>query len=191
LCQARDLGGDELELMVDAWMGWDVDHTLRMADLMAPFNVTWIEEPLIPDDYKGYERLCRSVTTTQIAHGEHEFSEHGLRELIDRRAAHILQPDFTWCGGLTPVLRIQDEAQAAGIPIIPHRGGEVWAYHWISAQPHPPLAEVVIGDGEFPGGDPPLVGAPQIVDGCVMGADRPGFGVSLDRSRIPAPKRLE
>lgn len=185
LRKARDLGGDEIELMVDAWMGWDVDHTLRMAERMAEYHVAWIEEPLIPDDFPGYQRLCREVTTTLIAHGEHEFTEHGFRELIDRGAAQIIQPDFTWCGGFTAALRIAELAQRAGLPMIPHRGGEPWAYQWITAMARPPRAEVVLGDGDFPAADPKLVGAPRVENGMVIGENRAGFGVKL-----PAPEAM-
>lgn len=175
---ARELIGPEADLMLDAWMSWDVDYTLRMAELLAPYKLKWIEEPLSADDYAGYARLTAEIGTTSIAAGEHEYTHHGYQEFIERGCAHILQPDLTWCGGLTAALRILELAEPAGLPVIPHRGGEVWALHLVSAR-QLPLAELVIGDGEFPAGDPELAGAPTQQEGLIRPSDQPGFGVTI------------
>jgi len=175
---ARELGGPEADLMLDAWMSWDVDYTLRMAERLAPYHLKWIEEPLSADDYSGYARLTREIGTTQIAAGEHEYTHFGFGEFIRNRCAHVLQPDVTWCGGLTAALRILALAEAAGLPVIPHRGGEVWGLHLVAAKGLG-LAEQVIGDGEYPAGDPALSGAPRQQDGLITPTERPGFGVTL------------
>ena len=63
---------------------------------------------------------------TRIASGEHEATIYGFRELLRNHAAHVLQPDLTWSGGLTDARRVAAAADAAGVLLIPHRGGSVY-----------------------------------------------------------------
>jgi len=81
------------------------------------------------------------VRSTRIASGEHEATRFGFQELIRNRAAHILQPDITWSGGLTECLRIAAVAGAAGLPLIPHRGGSVYGMTLLCTLRGPTLAE--------------------------------------------------
>ena len=60
--------------------------------------------------------------------GEHEYTRYGFRRLIADRAVDILQPDVTWCGGITEARRIVAQAAAYDIPVIPH-GSSVYSYH--------------------------------------------------------------
>ena len=83
---------------------------------------------LPPDDYDGYEAVKRAVGSCLLTTGEHEYTRYGFRELIKRRAVDILQPDITWCGGLTEALKIYHMAAAYDIPCIPH-GSSVFSYH--------------------------------------------------------------
>ncbi len=175
---AREAIGPERELMIDAWMEWDVDTTLEIAERIAPLGIGWIEEPLPADDVRGYEELCRRCPIP-IAGGEHEFTAIGFRELIDRRLHHVLQPDACWVGGMTEMVKIYRMAHEAGLRVVPHRGAEVWGLHAIAALDSQPLAE---------SGRPWMTwveGQPEIVAGEIRVEDRPGFGVTL---RDVAPK---
>jgi L-rhamnonate dehydratase len=169
---ARDAIGPDRELMIDAWMAWDVDTTLAIAERIGPLGIGWIEEPLSADDLRGYEELCRHCPIP-IAGGEHEFTAIGFRELIDRRLHHVLQPDACWVGGMTEMVKIYRMAQEAGLRVVPHRGAEVWGLHAIAALDPRPLAE---------SGRPWMTwveGQPAIVAGEVRVGDRPGFGVTV------------
>ena len=44
--------GDEIELMADANEAWRVDQALKASNELSNFNLTWLEEPITPDDYK-------------------------------------------------------------------------------------------------------------------------------------------
>ena len=101
-------------------------YTIDLAERVAEARLYFIEEPILPDDVDGYARLCREVRSTRIASGEHEATIYGFRELLRNRAAHILQPDLTWSGGLTDARRVAAAAEAAGVALIPHRGGSVY-----------------------------------------------------------------
>src|SRR5438128_957798 len=49
--------GDGIELMVDAGLCWDTATAIRRAQQFEPFRLTWLEEPLHPDNVEGYGRL--------------------------------------------------------------------------------------------------------------------------------------
>lgn len=174
---ARKAIGPDAELMIDVLCRWNVPYTMEMADRLAPSKLMFIEEPLNPDDLAGYHQLCQKIETTKIAHGEHEYTRYGFENLITRKAAHILQPDITWSGGLTELRRIAALAQAAQLPLIPHRGGSVFGLHFILATPNCNLAES-FGIGE-PGNEMMQAMSPKFADGHIYPSDKPGFGLSL------------
>src|SRR5206468_9852022 len=113
-------------LMIDVLCRWNVEYTIEFAARVEEAKLYFVEEPLLPDDYPGYARLCREVKSTRIASGEHEFTHYGFEQLLERKAAQVLQPDLTWSGGLTTGLRVAGMAAAQGIPVAPHRGGSVY-----------------------------------------------------------------
>lgn len=174
---ARKAIGPDADLMIDVLCRWNVPYTLEMADRLAPSKLMFIEEPLNPDDMAGYNQLCEKVQTTKIAHGEHEYTRYGFENLIARKAAHILQPDITWSGGLTELRRIAALAQAAQLPMIPHRGGSLFGLHFILATPNCNLAES-FGIGE-PGNEMMQAMSPRFADGHIYPSDKPGFGLTL------------
>jgi L-rhamnonate dehydratase len=175
--RARARLGPEVELYVDAFLEWDVDTTLRLADAFVASGVRWIEEPLSPDDLDGYAELCRR-SPIPIAGGEHECGLHGFREIVARRAHQILQPDASWCGGLTALRQIFRLGAESGLRVVPHRGGEVWGLHAIAALSRAPLAESRRPWVTW------LRGEPRIEHGVIRPTDAPGFGVELDPAAL-------
>ncbi|MBW3540472.1 MAG: mandelate racemase/muconate lactonizing enzyme family protein [Planctomycetes bacterium] len=176
--QARRAVGDDALLMVDAWMRWDVETTLAVAERIAPFGIEWIEEPLPPDDLAGYARLAEECPLP-IAGGEHEFTAAGFAPLIEGRLHQVLQPDVSWCGGLTELLKIYAAAQRAGLRVCPHRGAEIWALHAVAALDDQPLAE---------SGRPWMTwigGQPAISEGSIKVPEAPGLGVHFDEDALP------
>jgi L-rhamnonate dehydratase len=170
--RARDRVGPAATLMVDAWMKWDVASTLQFAEAVAPLGIAWIEEPLPPDDLKGYAELTRR-SPIPIAGGEHEFTAAAFAELIERRLHHIVQPDVCWCGGMTELVKIYRVAKEHGVRVCPHRGAELWGLHAIAALDPQPLAESGRPWMTWVGGQPP------IKDGIIAAPSGPGFGALI------------
>ena len=105
--------------MADAYMGWDLPYAAEMCRRLEKYNLSWLEEPFIPDDLKSYAKL-RKETSIPISGGEHEFTRWGFQEIIEKEAMDILQPDLHRCGGISEGLKIAAMAYAAGLPVIPH-----------------------------------------------------------------------
>ncbi|HYI25538.1 MAG TPA: enolase C-terminal domain-like protein [Thermomicrobiales bacterium] len=187
--KTRETVGPDADIMLDCYMAWSVDYTLRMSRLAEPLGVRWIEESLPPDDFDGYAEIT-AKSDVPIATGEHEYTRWGYRELIGRRCCHILQPDLAWVGGISEAKKIAAMASAWGIDVIPHAGGlHPWALHFIASTVNTPLAEwVVIGNQGEENPIRPLFpyldGAPVPVDGRISPTDSPGIGVSPIAERL-------
>jgi len=186
----REAVGPEIELMADAYMGWDVSYAIRMIGMIedAGLNLHWVEEPLIPDDIDGYARIRRSVSTP-ISGGEHEFTRYGFRELIRREAVDILQPDVNRVGGITEARKIWALAAAESMRVIPH-AGQAHNYHLVMAHLNSPMAEYFPSTSEgAPLDDDTLFwelfqGEPLVVDGHVTLSSKPGLGLELNMDRV-------
>jgi len=170
--RVRDRLGQEAMVMIDAFARWDFESSLEVAEAIADQQVSWLEEPLPPDDLDGYEALA-GRSPVPIAGGEHEYTAAGFQQLIDRKLHHILQPDINWCGGLTTLVEVYRMAQSHGIRVCPHRGSEPFALQAIAALDDDPLAESPRNWFHS------LAGAPQIEQGSIRPGEAPGFGVSL------------
>jgi L-alanine-DL-glutamate epimerase-like enolase superfamily enzyme len=118
----RETVGDDIDIMADAYMGWDLEYALRMCRALAPFNMKWIEEPLLPDQLREYARLRRE-SPVPIAAGEHETTRYGFSQIIDAEALDIIQFDIGRVGGFSEARKVCALAQAAGLPVYTHAYG--------------------------------------------------------------------
>ncbi|MAI41057.1 MAG: mandelate racemase/muconate lactonizing enzyme family protein [Candidatus Azotimanducaceae bacterium] len=169
----RAVLGPDVTIMGDAFMGLDVDSTLRLADELSDVGLSWIEEPLLPDDLEGYARL-RDECPIPIAGGEHEYTAKAFDLLMRERLHTIVQPDVCWCGGMTELLKIYRLGAEYGIDVCPHRGSEIWSLHAICALDPNPLAE---------SGRPWMTWVkdqPSVKNGQITLGEADGFGVAFD-----------
>ncbi len=180
---ARSLFGAEARLMVDAYMSWEADYAEAVARAAAPYNLFWIEDVLQPDDIEGAAALRARVQPLKLVGGEHEFTVHAFRHIARAEALDIWQPDITWCGGLTETLRIAQLAKEKGVPLCPHRGGEVWGLHFLAAGYGEDLAECHMGN--FAVKQHALwLGEPQPIDGHLAVGEGAGFGVAVNEAML-------
>ncbi|WP_166347653.1 enolase C-terminal domain-like protein [Phytoactinopolyspora limicola] len=117
----RDEGGEDLDIMLDAWSSWDVMFTVDVARAVRDARVCWIEEPLNTDDAAGYRRLRDHLGgDVAIAGGEHEYGRWGFAALTADAVFDVYQPDPHWAGGISEVAKIGTLLSAAGAVMIPH-----------------------------------------------------------------------
>jgi L-alanine-DL-glutamate epimerase-like enolase superfamily enzyme len=186
----RESVGDGIDLMADAYMGWTLDYAKRMLPLLEPFQLRWLEEPVIPDDIHGYAEL-KSYARIPIAGGEHEFTLYGFRDLLEARALDYIQFDTSRVGGITQARKIAALAEAYSVPVIPH-AGQMHNYHVVMASLNSPMAEyfpmvdVEVGNELF---WYIFQGEPKAKDGCIdLDDNTPGLGLSINE---PGLERFE
>jgi L-alanine-DL-glutamate epimerase-like enolase superfamily enzyme len=182
----RETVGDGIDVMADAYMGWTLDYAKRMLPLLEPFNLRWLEEPVIPDDVHGYAEL-KSYGRIPIAGGEHEFTSYGFRDLLEARALDYIQFDTNRVGGLTQARKIAALAEAYSVPVIPH-AGQMHNYHVVMASLNSPMAEyfpvvdVEVGNELF---WYIFNGEPKAKDGFInLDESVPGLGLTIDEGAL-------
>lgn len=144
----------------------------------------WVEEPLSPDDITGHAELARTVETP-IATGEIAQTRHEFRELIEQRAADILQPDAGVIGGVSEWLRVARTAETFGIPVAPHWHANLHV-HLAAATPncltieHFELEKDIYNFEQLVTADTRL----EARGGTVICPDRPGVGIEFDEEAV-------
>ena len=182
----REAVGSDIDVMADAYMGWTLDYAKRMLPLLEPFQLRWLEEPVIPDDIQGYAEL-KSYGRIPIAGGEHEFTLYGFRDLLQARAVDYIQFDTNRVGGITQARKIAALAEAYSVPVIPH-AGQMHNYHVVMASLNSPMAEyfpmvdVEVGNELF---WYLFEGEPKAKDGFIDLDDNvPGLGLTIDEAKL-------
>jgi L-alanine-DL-glutamate epimerase-like enolase superfamily enzyme len=173
----REHLGAGFPLMVDANMKWSVDGAIRAARALLPFDLTWLEEPTIPDDPAGHARIVREGGLP-IAAGENLRTLWEFKLYVAGGAVTYPEPDVTNCGGVTPFMKIAHLAEAFNLPVTSHGAHDV-TVHLLAACPNRSYLEAH-GFGLERYIAEPL----QIQDGFALAPDRPGHGISFDWSGL-------
>jgi L-lyxonate dehydratase len=182
----REVVGDGIDIMADAYMGWNLDYARRMVPLLEPYHLRWLEEPVIPDDLQGYVAL-KALGRIPIAGGEHGFTQYEFRDLLEARAVDYIQFDTNRVGGITQARKISAMAESFGVPVVPH-AGQMHNYHIVMASLNSPMAEyfppvdVEVGNELF---WYIFNGEPVAKNGGIdLRDDVPGLGLTVNESAL-------
>ena len=169
----REHIGAEFPLMVDANMKWSVDEAIRAARALQPFDLTWIEEPTIPDDPAGHARIVREGGLP-VAAGENLRSLWEFKQYITGGGVTYPEPDVTNCGGITQFMKIAHLAEAFNMPVTSHGAHDV-TVHLLAACPNRSYLEAHgFGLERY------IAEALQIEEGLALAPNRPGHGIEFD-----------
>ena len=124
---AREALGPEVKIMADAHGTFSVTEAKRFCRGVEDANLYWFEEPISPDNKAGTAAV-RATTATPIAAGESEFTRFNVRELIERQAVDVIQPDCAIIGGITEARRVAALAEAHQLELAPHCWGSAFSF---------------------------------------------------------------
>jgi len=199
----RSAVGPDIGLMIDAHSWWRMgDKTyspetiLNLANSMAEFQPTWLEEPLPPDDHEAYSQLKKNAKFP-IATGEHETDEEGFMDLFDKSCADFIQMDVCCQGGFTMAQRIFEKVKEHQLRFAFHSWGtnlEVLAaahlgvcweedvVEWLEF----PCYSNEKGPGMYPfAASEEILKEPLMIEeGHLIMPDGPGLGVMVDEGII-------
>jgi D-galactarolactone cycloisomerase len=189
----RSAVGPDIQVMVDANEAYDALEAIRLGRRIHQYDITWFEEPVAPEDLRGYEEV-KQRQEIPVAGGEAEFTRFGFKEILARKAMDIIQPDICAAGGFTECMIIAAMANAFGVRCNPHVWGTAVAMaaslHWIAVIPdtpwslHPASPIFECDKTEHPIRDALLVDELLPKNGQIRINDRPGLGIDLDTSAL-------
>lgn len=118
---ARKAIGKDAQLFVDANGGYARKQALELAEAFAEQHVSWYEEPVDHNDLEGNCFVREHAPPgMEISNGEYGWVPYNFRQIIDARAADVLQADVTRCGGYTGFLAVDGLCQSAMMPLSSH-----------------------------------------------------------------------
>lgn len=176
----RERVGDDVDIAIDAGLAWDTKTAIQRVRLLEQYRLLWLEEPLHPDNLRGYRRLTQAVDTP-IAAGEEECTRDGFRRLMDEGGVDIVQIDVTRVG-LTQSMLIAGDAHERGIPVANHTFttdlNASASLHFLAAVPNALICEYCVEPSEL---SRSLLTSPvRLIDGMAQVPQGPGLGVELD-----------
>ena len=158
----------------------------QMAEALKPYDPMYFEEPLRPENIDALAAFRRECPIP-VATGEMLYTAFGFRELLEKGAADIIQPDVCICGGLLEMKKIAALAEAHYVSVAPHNptGPIATAVNvHFAATTHNFLILEYHPDDAGPRAD--LLQQPiQLKDGYLELPETPGLGVELVEDAIP------
>jgi len=175
--------GDEVDILLDANGGWSDSNTaisaLRRLEEHRPY---WIEEPVRADNVAAMARIAEALDWP-VATGELEATRWAFADLLQRKAADILQPDATVVGGVGEWLKVAHMAAAFDVPIAPHYN---WDIHTqlVAGIPNGLFIEYFVRGSGVKVFDEVLANPIYPLDGYISPRTGPGFGIELRKDKL-------
>jgi L-alanine-DL-glutamate epimerase-like enolase superfamily enzyme len=180
---AREVLGAAGRLALDANNAYrSVPEALRAARAFEPFDPWWFEEPLSPDATAGHAALARELEMP-VATGELHQTRWEFRDLLERQAADILQPDAGVLGGISEWLKVAHAAQVFDVPVAPHWHADLHV-HLAGATPNCLTVEWFRLEEDIYNFERLLAQRLQPRDGTLALPRRPGLGLVLDEDAV-------
>jgi mandelate racemase len=171
----RALLGPDVALMIDFNQSLDPEEAKRRIARLAPYDLTWVEEPVPQENLCGHAEVRKS-SPIPIQAGENWWFPRGFAEAIATGASDFIMPDLMKVGGVTGWLRVAAQAEAASIPMSSHLFAEASA-HMLAVTPTAHWLEVLDFAGSI------LASPIRIVDGTLT-ARGPGLGLEWNETAV-------
>jgi galactonate dehydratase len=111
--------GDEVEIMVDCHGRHSLGNAVEFCRVLAPYRPYFIEEPVPPENVDVLAEV-RRLSPVPIATGERLATRFQFREVFEKLACHVIQPDLCHCGGLWEAKKIAAMAETYTMGVAPH-----------------------------------------------------------------------
>jgi galactonate dehydratase len=178
--------GPDVELLIEMHGRFSPATAIRIARDLEPFEPSWVEEPVPADNLKALAKAAHHIRIP-VATGERLHHKGEYRELFERQACDIIQPDITECCGLLEVKKIAAWADVCYVTVAPHNvGGPVstaTALHFAACTTNFKIQEH-FNDFTEPHTRECATGCPKVVDGYFSLPSGPGLGMTLNEDVI-------
>ena len=179
---AREAVGPDIPLFLDANNAWpDATTAIQAIRAYEEYEPGWIEEPLMPDDIQGHADIAASVLTP-VATGEIHATRWEFLQLLQQKAAQVLQPDAGVCGGITEWRRIAATAASYNVAVAPHWLADLHV-QLVASTPNATWVEYftdlsILNLGRL------FSSRLEVREGGLALPDGPGLGIELDEAAV-------
>lgn len=177
----REAVGPDMDLMVDLHARCWPAMAIQYCHAFEPYGLLFFEEPCPTEDIDATVEVTRK-SRIPIATGERLVTRYQFREVFEKRACHIIQPDLSHCGGLWEARKIAAAAESYSIAVAPHNPNgplaTAVAVHFALATPNWLIQEMLTSDVPWRNDvlDTPI----NVQDGYILPPTKPGFGVGIN-----------
>lgn len=176
----REAVGPEVGIAMDVHTKYDTESAMQLARALEPARLMWLEEP-VPSDNLDELASIRKTTRTPIACGENVYTRYGYRQVLEKQAVSLIQPDVGKCGGLWEARKIAAMAETYYVPVAAHGMfspvGTMASAHFCASIPNLMLQE---WGRYFLDSFNRIAAKPAYRAGYLEMRDAPGIGVELD-----------
>ena len=180
--------GDDVEIFLEFHGRFSPIMALDAIRAMVPFRPGWCEEPIPAQNNESMAQVVAG-SPLRVATGEHIYSRFGFLDLLERKAAHVVQPDITYCGGFLETKKIAALAEAHYVSVAPHNCDgplkTIIGVHLCANIPNFLILET-FEDYDVPWRSDLTPNAPRVTNGYYDVPTGPGWGVEVDESVIAA-----
>ena len=182
----RGAVGDEMKLMLDSMWAYQYEDAIRVGRAIENLNFYWYEDPLVEEDIYSYKKLNRKLDIPIIATEYIPGRFYGMAEWITETATDILRGDVVACGGITPLIKLANLAEAFNMKCEIHSGSgnsldNVANLHAIMAVDNCEFFEFFPCTGENKFG---LIEDIKFDNGYVQAPTKPGLGYEIDWEQL-------
>jgi len=179
----RDAVGDDVQIMFDAYQGWDLQYAIEWCRKVEQYRPYFVEEAVPMSDLESFIRLSKA-TSIPIATGEHLYGRWEAEQFFKADALQFIQADPEWCGGVSETVKVAHLASVHGVKLLPHCHNVHAALHIVASQSPSvcPFGEYLINHvpEKLHFMKDPLITS----NGLVQLSEKPGFGIELDPAKV-------
>jgi galactonate dehydratase len=180
----REAVGPKVDLLIEAHGRFTPRTAIRIGKKLERYDPFWFEEPCPPEDFDGLVRVGREVDIP-IASGERLFTRWDYWNLIEKRAADIIQPDVCHVGGISELKKVATMAETKNILVAPHNSNgavsTAAAGHLLTTMPNGLILEYWV---DVPWREEVVKEKELVSKGKFRVSEKPGLGVELNFAEI-------
>jgi galactonate dehydratase len=181
----RDEAGPDVDILIECHGRFSVGTAIEAIKAMQPYQPLFCEEPIPAHnmDSQAWVTKAASAFGARVATGEHTYSRFGFQEMLNKQAAHVIQPDLVYAGGFMETKKIAAMAEASYVSIAPHNcdgpGRLMASIHLCANIPNFLILETFADFDVAWRKDLVRSGNPVLEDGCYRVPSAPGWGYEI------------
>ena len=184
----REAVGPDVDILVEMHRRLAPMHAVRIAHEIERYRPFWYEEPILAENIPALASVRQKINIPVVT-GEELYTKFEFREVFEKQAADILNPDVCNVGGILELKEIAAMAEPYFVVISPHNFnsttvGLAATIQVSAAIPNFLITEYFVNLEDL-GRD--IAKIPfEVKDGYIQIPDAPGLGIDLDEERLAA-----